>query len=184
MFYINGIYFKRPYVDYINEEETVRIISISDVDNIVNNKPCDITKYVTVQELSKKYKCDNGYMKKGDIVFSLAPRALSKNIFYVRNEPEEKIIYDDTIAVFRTTDDIITSDYIYMLLTSDNISNYIINICKGHKLTKPRLSGNDILNLIIPILDEKDRKQLTLEYYKLLDTQVKFDRLCDGIYSY
>lgn len=184
MFYTDGINFKQPYAEYINDEETVRVISISDIDNIINDESCNINKYVTIQELNRKHKCADVVMKKGDIIFSLAPRTLSKNIFYVRNEPKEKIIYDGTLAIFRTTDNIITSDYIYMLLTSDNISNYILNICREHRLTKPRLSENDILNLVIPILDEKDRNQLTTEFYKLLDTQIKFNKLFDNIYSY
>lgn len=169
--------------NYLDENDSVRLLSILDIQNLDENKE-QHKRYCNKYEIEKKIKKNDCYAEKNDIIFSLAPRTYSKNIYYIEKEPNEKMVYNDTIFVFRATDSNISSDYIYMTLSSDFFSKYIATRAGGRGIIRNRLNIDEILDISIPILVKEQREFLTQNFYELRHQQELMRQRLDDITTY
>ena len=169
--------------NYFDEENDIRLLSIADIQNAYENKEIH-KRYCKKSDVEKKNKKNDCYSEKNDIIFSLAPRTFSKNIYYIEEEPDEKMVYNDTIFVFRATDKIINSDYIYMNLSSDFFSKYIATRARGRGTVRNRLNIDEILDISIPILVKDQRELLIKEFYELRHKQKLMKQKLNDITTY
>lgn len=169
--------------NYLEDENNIRLLSIADIQNADENKEIH-KRYCKTSDVEKKNKKNDCYAEKNDIIFSLAPRTYSKNIYYIEEEPDEKMVYNDTIFAFRANDKIISSDYIYMMLSSDFFSKYISIRARGRGNIRYRLNIDEILDISIPILEKKQRESITQEFYELRHHQKLMKHRLNDITTY
>lgn len=169
--------------NYLDEENDIRLLSIADIQNADENKEIH-KRYCKTSDVEKKNKKNDCYAKKNDIIFSLAPRTYSKNIYYNEKEADGKMVYNDTIFVFRATDKIISSDYIYMTLSSVFFSKYIATRARGRGTIRNRLNIDEILDISIPIIAKEQRELLTKNFYELKHQQKLMEQRLNDITTY
>ena len=94
------------------------------------------------------------------------------------------MVYNDTIFVFKATDKIISSDYIYMTLSSVFFSKYIATRARGRGTIRNRLNIDEILDISIPIIAKEQRELLTKNFYELKHQQKLMEQRLNDITTY
>ena len=135
----------------------------------------DLTIPDTSINISRKYKKDDIYLQKGDIVIPVFPNEGGKNVIYIKKDMQENYIYSELVFILRITDKSISSEYLYMLLSSDSFSKYLLEVSKVQSVLRYRLTNEILENMIIPILDKESMEHLLDEYLdiKKLNEKVK-----------
>lgn len=165
-----------------NVSDGIGYLTITDVENMADNKETK-ERWCNINTYKNKYNKDFCYAQKFDILFPTIARKDSRNVFFLNYELQKKCIYNDTIIYFRTSSDIVTAEYIYVILSSQFFSKYISTLSKGTRING--ITTKQILeNIKIPILNEKARIQLVKEYYELKQKNENFNTKLNDLTTY
>ena len=102
-------------------------------------------------------------IQKGDILVTI--KGSMKNIAYVKDAPNVRLIPSSNIAVVRVHSKVLLASYLYLFLTSE-IGQHLLDHLKKTK-TSMNLNRNEILDLEVPILDLTNQKDLIKKYHHL-----------------
>lgn len=102
-------------------------------------------------------------IQKGDILVTI--KGSVKNIAYVKDAPNVRLIPSSNIAVVRVRSKVLLASYLYLFLTS-KIGQHLLDHIKKTK-TSMNLNRNEILDLEVPILDLTNQKDLIKKYHHL-----------------
>lgn len=166
----------------IKNYESVKILGWKDIkDYIKNHKIDDKCNSINV---SRKYKKNINYMKKGDLVFPVIFSRDNFDVVYIDEEPSEegKYIYNESVLVVRVTETNIDSKYIYIMCANNKkIQDNLFKLKDDSKKTISRLTKEMLSVLEIPKLTETKRKKIVDEYNKLQIQKDKFDKMIENI---
>lgn len=154
-------------------EKKLKILSITDIKKI--DETGEIKgKYIDTSVLDKKYKRDDCYVQKNDIVISIFPRNSSDNVYYIENDLPEKCIYNDTVFVLRCDENIVNAKYVYEILKSDFYTNKLADMAENCGRLMKRLTMKELLEVKIPILPISEQEHLLeeIEQAKLIINKV------------
>lgn len=166
----------------IKNYESVKILGWKDIkDYIKNHKIDDKCNSINV---SRKYKKNINYMKKGDLVFPVIFSRDNFDVVYIDEEPAEegKYIYNESVLVVRVTEPNIDSKYIYIMCANNKkIQDNLFKLKDDSKKIISRLTKEMLSALEIPKLTETKRKKIVDEYNKLQIQKDKFDKMIENI---
>ena len=171
---IRGPWFNKKDKQIKEENATqVKILNWPNLKKICEGE--DLTIPDTSINISRKYKKDDIYLQKGDIVIPVFPNEGGKNVIYIKKDMQENYIYSELVFILRITDKSISSEYLYMLLSSDSFSKYLLEVSKVQSVLRYRLTNEILENMIIPILYKESMEHLLDEYLdiKKLNEKVK-----------
>lgn len=167
----------------VNDGDTkeIKIARYKDVKSFANGN--DIADVCDTIKVGKNYniRC----IKKNDIVFPIISALDDIEILYIKEEPQELYLYDETSIVLRNTDTDIDSMYLYLMLNSTPIKNALINQkwliansnrgkLKSNRII-PRLTVDLLSHIMIVKLTEDEQREIVAEYNRLNKAQDDFN---------
>lgn len=109
-------------------------------------------------------------VKKDDIVYS-SVRPIQRHYGYIQNMPENLVV-STGFVVIRIKQEKANSKFIYYLLTSDEIVDYLDVIAEGSTSAYPSLRPNDIENLEIKIPESLDEQLAIAQVLSSIDDKI------------
>lgn len=133
--------------DFINYLDTGNI-----TENIIQN-----IQYINLhcEDLPSRAKRK---VKDGDIIYS-AVRPNQHHYGIIKNSPENFIVSTGFITL-RTKEELCDAQYLYYLLTLDDVVNYFQSIAEQSVSTYPSINTSDIENLEIPLPPLETQKKI------------------------
>lgn len=153
-------------IDNLNKTY-LKMLNLQNIRELIENKEVSYS-YI---EFEPKYQKEILYVEKNDIVITVASGKGIFNIMYIENEPNDKYVYNNSCLVVRINEDIISSKYVYIQLMTKHIQEQLLKMAKG--TTIKHITKKDLLNIEIPILEEKETKQICSEYDKLKKAEMQ-----------
>lgn len=158
--------YKENAIDNVNKTY-LKMLNLQNVRELIENKKVSYS-YI---EFEPKYQKKILYVEKNDIVITVASGKGTFNIMYIENEPNDKYVYNNSCLVVRINEDIISSKYVYIQLMTQYIQEQLLKMAKG--TTIKHITKKDLLNIEIPILEEKEVEQICKEYDKIKIAEMK-----------
>ena len=122
----------------------------------------------------RKYKKDEIYLKQYDIAIPVFPKENGKNIVYIENEMKDNYIFSELVFIVRLNEKSpISSEFLYMILSSDYYSKLLLNLSKNENAIRYRLTNEILENISIPILDKLEMNKLQDEYIQIQNLKEK-----------
>ena len=143
-------------------EEIIYLDTGSITDNYVSETQIICPKKETVPSRCKRK------VKSRDIIFStVRPGNRHFGILY---NPEENYIVSTGFSVLSISQDRISSEFIYMWLTSDEILSDLNEIAELSVTTYPSISNDDLMDVVIEVPDDYDFTKLNEILYSSMLT--------------
>ena len=140
-------------------------------------KMCDgenINISPTSVNVIRKYKRDEIYVREQDIAIPVFPKENGKNIVYIENEMKDNYIYSELIFILRIKENSpISSEFLYMLLSSDYYSKLLLDLSKNENAIRYRLTNEILENITIPLLGKSEMDKLLDEYTTIQNLKEK-----------
>lgn len=155
--------------------EKVKILNWPNLKKLCEGQSLDDIPESSIN-MTRKNKKSDMYLKKGDIVIPVFPNESGKNVIYIENDSEDNYIYGELVFVLRLNENSpISSQYLYVILSSESFIKKILELSKGESALRYRLTNEILDNLMIPILDDESMKILLDDYTKIkqLEKEVK-----------
>lgn len=165
--YRGGRNFIKSYETNEDNSIQVHVLNWTDLKKYLDYKDESILKETYID---KKYYKEEQCLKKGDLVFTTFPTMAGQNVLYV-NETLKDFFYNETMYIYRTTEDI-DSEYIYCMLNCGLFDKVIQHYGVGYKL---KLKHSMILDIELPLYDKVTQKKIVEEYrnIKNLEKELK-----------
>ena len=113
----------------------------------------------------RKYKRDEIYLKQYDIAIPVFPKENGKNIVYIENEMKDNYIFSELVFILRLNGKSpISSEFLYMILSSDYYSKLLLDLSKNENAIRYRLTNEILGNITIPLLSKSEMDKLLNEY--------------------
>lgn len=164
-------------------KKKLKILSITDIKKISETGKIN-GKYIDTSVLDKKYKRDECFVQKNDIVISIFPRNSSDNVYYVEESLPEECIYNDTVFVLRCNENIVNAKYVYEILKSDFYTNKLADMAENGGRLMKRLTMKELLYFKIPIVPISKQEQLIEEFEQAKLIMNKVNKKINDIAQY
>lgn len=158
----------------IKNKETLKIFGWKQLKDY--QKKGKVENYDTI-DVIKKYTDSKSikYMQEGDIIIPVSTQKDTIDIIYIKDTPEERVVYDETVWVIRIIDENIDSFFVYIMLLSQSIQNGLIRLKESSdsvitKMTKEILSSVQIINIEL-----QEQLKIVKEYNKLQNSIINFE---------
>lgn len=154
--------------------EKVKILNWPNLKKLCEGQSLDDIESSLI-DMSRKNKKSDMYLKKGDIVIPVFPNENGKNVIYIEGD-FNNYIYGELVFVLRLNENSpISSQYLYMILSSESFIKKILELSKGESALRHRLTNEILDNLMIPILNDESMKILLDDYTKIkqLEKEIK-----------
>ena len=162
-----GRNFIKSYEENGDNSIKVKVLNWTDLKKYLDSQDDSILKETYID---KKYYKAEQCLKKGDLVFTTFPTMAGQNVLYV-SETLEDLFYNETMYIYRTTEDI-DSEYIYCMLNCGIFDKVIQQYGVGYKL---KLKHSMILDIELPLYDKVTQRKIVEEYrnIKNLEKELK-----------
>lgn len=154
------------------DKSVAKILNLKNVRELVEGQ--DVGYSLTTFE--QKYQKEILYVRKKDIVIPVAVGTGGFNIMYIENEPKERYIYNNSCFVLRIKEDIISSKFVYLQLSTSKVQKKLLSNAKGTLIK--HITKKDILSIEIPDLENEKIKEICRKYdnIKNKETKLKYEK--------